>query len=554
MLDYGKSEAMEKKIKIGVISLLFGENYEAADDLVAGSTVANLRKYNYQCDMLEVWNESEEEDVKRILEENYNVVFFAIPTTSNIPEIIQYSERIKELNKDCIIILMGWDHHSAPINAREVIGATDKIDIIIQGEGEETALDIVNHIKMKDSFENCKGIIWRKGTEIKENERRPLIENLDSLPFPVRDLRNRHHYKAIRISTARGCLGSCTFCPMSIKSRPVWRGRTPENIVAELKEIVEKLHIHHFMFVDPTFEDPGVKGKERIRKLAELIIKENLNITFLINIRAESWKEDDEELLHLLFMAGLESATVGIESGNKKDLELFHKRASLDDVARLVRLTQKYNIYLAYGFIMFHPYSTLEGLEENNEFLYNQGLAFMMGAYLVRLKAFPGTPIYEKIKSDGYFEMHQADQYSLYDYSYENEDVKRLAGKMHLVAEELQKRDSANYYEIQKLTTFVSRIQRQILKHDIEDLQEVCETIKEAVDEAKKNLNQLNYIWFKDCLNWVKENKSDEEFTDRLNQQFDELEKEINKAKDVQMSVGRKIARAFRKKGLKFQV
>lgn len=543
---------MNNKIKICAISLLFGENYEAEDDLVAGYTVANLRKHNYACDMLEIWDQQAEQDFEAIQSADYDIVFWAVPTTSNIPEIVAFSKRIKEKNPKAVNIVMGWDHHSAPIKSREILNSCWPIDIIIQGEGEETAVEIVKRLENHEDLNECKGILFRQENEIVETGERPVILELDELPFPVRETQLRHNYQAARISTARGCLGKCSFCPMSVRrTLPVWRGRSPENIIMEMKEVVEKYHIKHFMFVDPTFEDPGAKGKERIRKLAELIIKEDLDITFLINVRAENWQEEDEELIELLFKAGLESLTVGIESGSQKDLELFHKRASVKDVEQFLKLIKKNNIYPAYGFIMFHPFSTLEDLEENNRFLHKMGLAFMMGAYFIRLKAFPGTLLYEKIKEEGYQVVRDIEQYTLYDYKYQDERIERLALKMQEASDLIQQKPEANYYEVQKLTTFVSRLQRKIMKYQLSEAEEAFAMIEEAVNKTKSQLNDLNYAWFQNCINWIREDGSDQEFNHALNKQIEAVEQIIRRAKETQMIYGKKISKIFRKQGIK---
>lgn len=538
---------MKKNLNICVVSLLYGENYEAADDLVSGYAVANLRKHNFPCEMLEICCSTVEEDFNYILAKQFDMVMWAIPTTSNIPEIVEYSSLIKKKRPETLILLMGWGHHSAPIKAKEIIQNLKCIDIIVKNEGEQTVVELADRISKGEDLKSCKGIFLRDGERVIETESRPLLEELDLLPFPARDINYRHNYQAVRISSARGCLGSCTFCPMSIKSSPVWRGRSPENVVAEIKEIIKNLHIRNFMFVDPTFEDPGEKGKRRIAKIAELIIKENLNITFIINVRAEDWKEKDEDLLKMLFQAGLESITVGIESGSRKNLDLYNKRANLEDVARFVAMTKKYNIYLIYGFIMFNPYTTLEDLEENNEFLHKLGLSFLMGAYYIRLKAFPGTPLYERMREDGYVIPKETDQYTLYDYKYENSEVKKLAEKMQEVESLTDNNKDVNYYEIQKLTTFVSRIQRQIELHSIEEAKDLCEKLSESVCQLKQNLNELNYKWFQDAVNWVRESGSDAEFKDNLEKHLKSLKAEMDNTKMQQMLYGKKIIRILLK-------
>lgn len=539
-------------MKIGVVSLHYGENYEAADDLVAGYIVAVLRKAGYTCNMCEIWSEYYVEDFKNILHDKYDLIFWTIPTTSNIPEIMNFCEKIKQEN--CAVnVLVGWDHHSAPIDAKEILHQCKAVDAIVIGEGEKTVINFTKTIENGEELGKCPGIMFESEGRIICTDKGPIVENLDELPFPARETILRHNYKVARISSARGCLGNCSFCPASIKKEiPIWRGRTPENIVQEIKEIITMYNIKCFMFIDPTFEDPGRKGKERIRTLAELIIREKLDITFLVNVRAENWSYEDEELLDLLFLAGLESVTVGIESGSEKCLKLFNKRASVSDVEQMVRIFNKKHVYLAYGFIMFHPFSDFYELRQNNRFLYDLKLSYMFGAYFVRLKAFPGTNIYKEIIEKGYSKrFDNAKGYTLYDYTYEDKRIERLATAIQTTRQLFEENENANYYSIQKIITFCSRLRRKILSNNVLSAMEELSAFENEIEEMKNAINETVYQWFEKCIVWAETEGDDDEFQKMNSLLLEDISAHMMIFNKLQIKHGKRIVSELHKYGIK---
>ncbi len=533
---------------IAVVILVYGENYEVADDLVAGYITAMLRKNGYSVDIIEIDKDNENIGLEYLTSKEYKMVIFTIPTSSNIPELINFSNYVKSKNPLCNTVLTGWDHHSAPIDIDAVIRSSEAIDVIIRGEGEQTVVELAELLYKNKSLDNCEGITFRIGERIVSNNNRSPIACLDELPFPARDTHTRHSYESFRISSARGCLGNCTFCPVPAErviGNSPWRGRTPENVVSELKELVNTFGIRHFMFIDPTFEDPGEKGKERIREISRLIIKENLNINFLVNMRAENWSDSDRELLELLYKAGLESVTVGIEAGNERTLRLFNKRAHIQDFFTFINLMKDFNIYLAYGFIMFHSYCEIQDLRDNSNFLKEAGIGHMMGAYLIKLKAFPRTQIFQKLQSDNLVKTTQNGVYSLFDYKYIDPRVQRLAEKMSWVEQQLNVRPDIHFYNIQKFTTFVSRIRRKIEKSDNQESMKHLLPIENAVEQMKNSLNELNHKWFSQCIDWAEQDGKDEEFDNIMNKHFADLKVEYDKVKSVQMRSGRGLIRVM---------
>ncbi|AEY67362.1 radical SAM protein [Clostridium sp. BNL1100] len=540
------------KYQINVVSLLYDyEDYEAADDLVAGYIIAMLRKEGHSTSLNEISRGCEDEDLVKLMQNMPDVVVFTIPRTSNIPELVSFSRYVKSKKPECKIVLAGWSHHSAPMNTELIMEQCSDIDVIIRGEGENTVTELVDLFIKNENLSSCLGITYRDNGRIIANDDRPL-GSLDELPFPARDSQLLHNYSSMWISSARGCLGNCAFCAIPAtrtKNDPVWRGRSPENVVEELKYLNNTYNIKQFNFLDPTFEDPGHKGKERIRKIAELILESDLDITFLAHMRAENWSEDDSELMELLYLAGLESVLVGVEAGNNSSLQLFNKRAKVENYFSFVDLTSKFNINIDCGFIMFHPYSTFEDLTANADFLKRIGLADTLCTYSSKLYLFPNTRIYQKLQEDNMLLNQGEGIYTLYDYKFLDERVKRLSDKMLTVNTVLSEKAFFHFKGITKLVTYISRMRRRLLKSSVlghEYLSDNLSILEEAVRDMRKDIDDLNHTWFLKCIDWVKNDGSDNEFSEILKDHLLKIEEKIYKVQKIQLKYGMSIQRSLK--------
>ena len=96
-----------------------------------------------------------------------------------------------------------------------------------------------------------------------------LVSDLDTLPFPIRKA-STYPGGEVNIFGSRGCYNNCTFCYINpyygnASGCPRWRGRSPENIIAEIDQIIAQTDHRYFYFTDPNFYGPGKAGKKRAR-------------------------------------------------------------------------------------------------------------------------------------------------------------------------------------------------------------------------------------------------------------------------------------------------
>ncbi|HYB93013.1 MAG TPA: radical SAM protein, partial [archaeon] len=149
-------------------------------------------------------------------------------------------------------VIVGGPH---PTIMKENILKHPEFDIAVIGEGEETIAELSHILEVGGSLCSVQGIIWKQGEKIHSNEQRPLIKNLDSLPFPARNLFPLSRYKvAGSIQTSRGCPYRCIYCITSnISPGRTWRARSPANVIAEMQMMYHEFNIRRFQIMDDDF-------------------------------------------------------------------------------------------------------------------------------------------------------------------------------------------------------------------------------------------------------------------------------------------------------------
>ena len=233
----------------------------------------------------------------------------------------------------------------------------------VRGELKPTSLpSILAPDTCSVSFGEIAGLAHRSGEAIRMAGPRAPLRDPDFFDLP---LRADGGFRTASILGSRGCYNHCSFCPVPsfYNNGPLWRGRSPENILLEMKALISK-GIRNFYFADPNFIGPGKKGKERTLRLMALI--RPLKITFGMETRPEDL---DEAILESLVSSGFTSMLLGVESGSSSLLGQLSKGATLNGSERAIALCRSFGIDPEIGFLMFVPDSTLSDLGENLAFL-----------------------------------------------------------------------------------------------------------------------------------------------------------------------------------------
>lgn len=275
------------------------------------------------------------------------------------------------------------------------------VDFIVKGEGEETMSELVSAIQISGGLENIKGIIFKRGNDAYDTGSRPLIQNLDNLPFPAYDLMERDSYyqsitrqysnkRFATIMTSRGCPYECTFCSHEMFGKKV-RFRSPENVVDELEFLKKEFNIGEIMIVDDSF----TTDKARAITICELMIKRKLNIFWNCNARVD---HASAELFVTMNRAGCKGILVGVESGDQEMLDVMKKGITLEEIERGVGLAKKHIRQVICSFILGMPGDTLKKAQRTIDFAKRLDPDYALFSIACPI---PGSQIYEEAIESG---------------------------------------------------------------------------------------------------------------------------------------------------------
>ena len=276
----------------------------------------------------------------------------------------------------------------------EIMLKNKEINYIISGEAEETLKELLEgEKKPKDIL----GLWYKEGFVAKFSGVRPFIENLDTLPFPARHLIDNSIYRRpdnnkvqAVIKVSRGCPHHCFFCLATPTSGRKVRMRSPENIIAEIRECMNKYNIRNFIFWSDIFN----QDREWTVNLCEKIIKSGLKFTWSANTRADT---ADLKMAKLMHKAGCRLVSLGVESGSQFILDKIGKNITLDEIRDTVDAFKKAKIKIYNYFVLGLPWDDEATMSETIDFAIELDSDFVSFYTATPL---PGTRFYNFIKNE----------------------------------------------------------------------------------------------------------------------------------------------------------
>ena len=280
-----------------------------------------------------------------------------------------------------------------------------EIDIVVRGEGELSWVDLCAHLEKADSLDRVRGITYQGDGAVIDNPDRPVIEDVDSLPFPSYHLFKMDRYTNLQptldhiggpsypILSSRGCPYRCTYCSQILPRR--WRARSPENVVEEWRWLVKDLGAKEIGVLDDSFNiDRG-----RVLAICDLIIAQGLNHVPWIMINGIRANLVDEELLGRMREAGCIRTAFGVESGNQRILDtVIDKHLALDQVRAAFKAARSVGMETIGFFIIGLPGETEETMEDTIRFACELD---PIVANFSMATPFPGTDMYRQVLEDG---------------------------------------------------------------------------------------------------------------------------------------------------------
>jgi len=270
------------------------------------------------------------------------------------------------------------------------------LDAVVTGEGEYTVLEMTERIEKGEGLDGVLGTVWRDGDRIRKNPSRPLITDLDSLPFPSRELLgDAHRYvpppgtyrrKPVAVMiTSRGCNRRCIYCFQMDKERKTGiRYRSIGSVLAEIEHCLA-LGYREIKFLDDTFAaDYG-----RAMEIAQEIRRRGLRFTWFASACVN---QVDKPLLKAFREAGCWAILFGAESGVQKNLNTLRKGTTLEQIRQAVKDAQDVGLRVSTPFLFGIPGETFE------EGLQTIQFAIDLNPDLANFHAitpFPGTELYD---------------------------------------------------------------------------------------------------------------------------------------------------------------
>ena len=246
----------------------------------------------------------------------------------------------KESKKQGYLIVLGGWHPS--FDYSEIL-KYPFVDVIVRGEGEITFRELIQN----RNLEEIKGISYKDNGNIINNPDRPLINDLNKLPLPARNLRNRKSYFQIFqmpidvIETSRGCPFKCTFCNIHLFYRGTYRTKSIERVIQELKIISSQKKGQNVLIVDDNF----TANMKRVEKICDLIIREGIKLDLICQSRIDVIK-NNPNVIKKMSKAGFWLFFLGIESFNQKSLNDLQKKINFRDIVEAINILHDNDIVI----------------------------------------------------------------------------------------------------------------------------------------------------------------------------------------------------------------
>jgi len=352
---------------------------------------------------------------KRIESSSPDVVASSSLATCNTYVVLRTLETVKRVNPS-ILTVTGGQHFTA--TTQESLEAYPEIDVIVRGEGEKTFTELVLNAGKKSAFPKVDGISFRHEGKIIHNPPRPLIEDLEQLPYPgyhlVKDSIHRYHFAAMAgrdapyalIEGSRGCVHQCTFCTQWRHWQGKWRCKSPERIADEM-EFCYRNYESRFIWLT----DDNLGGDTRVDDLADELIKRKLpdDLTWFVQARCDDIVRK-KETLPKLRKAGLNWVLLGVENSEPSILESFNKNVTPNDAKEAVRLLKENDILAHAMFIIGNRKDTAKSISTLREFANELDPDFAIFAILT---PFPGNEIFDEAKRSGWIEDYNWSHYDM---------------------------------------------------------------------------------------------------------------------------------------------
>lgn len=321
----------------------------------------------------------------KILARRADVVGLSVLFPNQVDCAIETARLLREADRSIFLL---WGGPVVTLNSDQYTRLTE-VDGIVLGEAEVSLpayLRILSEAGPDGQFPPGTGV--RRGESLELNTEYSPVEDLDALPAPARDLVDLPRYMAkvrqfkvlprqqptTTIVSSRGCPHRCNFCSSPVLYRRSYRSRSPQNVIAEIDQLVGSYGVRELMFVDENFS----ANPTRTQQLLDLLIDRARDLTWFpmagLNVMSVT-----EALLEKMARSGLYKVKFSFESGCERILrEVIHKPMDIRHAERMVRAAKALGLPVGGNFILGFPQETRSDIMQSLEFAEKLDLDFTL--------------------------------------------------------------------------------------------------------------------------------------------------------------------------------
>lgn len=334
---------------------------------------------------------------------------FCDTSTPSINDDIATATRIKSVVPNCSVVAVGTH---ATACTEEVLNVPNAFDAVARGEFEITAIELAKAIDNNYPWHSVAGLSFRHDNHIAHNPDRPLIHNLDILPFVSKTyaqyLKLEDYFFAaaqfpmIMIVTSRGCPHRCQWCLYpQVMHRGKYRMRSAKNVADEFAWIADNLpNVREIGIEDDLFTG----DKKRLHEICELLIQQNNTINFWCDSRVDL----DYQSMQLLKRAGCRLIIAGFESASQILLDRINKGTTVGQAFEFVKNARQAKLLVHGCFVLGNPGETKDDMQQTLGFA--KKLAPDTAQFFPMI-VYPGTKAYQWAKQNKYLRTADYDQW-----------------------------------------------------------------------------------------------------------------------------------------------
>jgi anaerobic magnesium-protoporphyrin IX monomethyl ester cyclase len=314
--------------------------------------------------------------------------------TPTIPSALKSARVSKEVCPEAKVVL-GGPH--ATFMDEQILTEEAAVDIVVRGEGEETLVELVQYSLGSESLQNIKGISFRKDKQIIRAPNRPIIQDLDSLPFPAYkylqiDKYRTYGKKFFPIMSSRGCPFQCSFCVASQMFGAKFRARSAKNVVDELEWLKNTYNADGISFNDDTLSF----DRKRMLDICDEMINRKLFLPWGCQTRVDTVSK---EILSKMKQAHCNAVSFGVESGCQRILDAVKKKITIEQAEKAIKLAKEQGLFVTVSTIIGYPGETKETMMQTLDLIRR---IEPDDAWICTATPYPGTELRALVESNGW--------------------------------------------------------------------------------------------------------------------------------------------------------